>query len=114
MLPKKHRLSKTAEVSKTTAKGRAFFSQSFLIKYLISKEIDSPLVTVIVSNKISKSAVIRNKLKRAIRSTFQEMLPKLKPAQYAVIVKKGAISKSVVELKEETLSALQKGKMINI
>lgn len=112
MLPKKYRLSKTAEVSKTTAKGRAFFSQSFLIKYLVDKDLTEPHITVVVSTKISKSAVVRNKLKRAIRSSVQEVLEKIRPANYAILVKKSALNQSMLELKQEVLMALQKSKII--
>ncbi len=112
MLPKKYRLSKTAEVSKTTAKGRTFFSQSFLIKYLVDKELTEPHITVIVSNKIAKSAVSRNKIKRAIRFAVEQVLDQIRPANYAILVKKAVLNQSVVELKQEVLEALKKSKII--
>jgi ribonuclease P protein component len=114
MLPKKYRLSKTAEVAKTTARGRTFFSPSFLIKYLIDKELTEPHITVIVSTKISKSAVTRNKIKRAIRFAVEQVLDQIRPANYAILVKKSAMAQSMVELKKEVLEALQKSKIIKL
>lgn len=113
MLPKKHRLSKTADVNLTTAKGRSFFSQSFLIKTLTKPDLETPKVTVIVSVKISKSAVVRNRLKRVIRQAVHEYIGQIKPASYAFILKKTAVPVNSTDLKQEVIVALEKSKMIS-
>lgn len=105
MLSKKHRLSKSVDVKKTTAKGRSFFNPFFVIKSLPS---DSVKATVIVSNKVSKSAVARNKIKRMVREELKKALPRIKPGNYAIIIKPAAAKISMDELKTEMTSSLQK------
>jgi ribonuclease P protein component len=111
MLPKKHRLSKHAEVAKTTAKGRSFFSSSFIIKSLVSSGATTKF-TVITSVKVSKSAVVRNRIKRIIRQVIQNNLDKIKSGQYAIIVKRAAVGVISQELAKEVQQALEKSKLI--
>lgn len=112
MLPKKNRLTKTAEVNLTTAKGRTFFSPSFLIKFLNKPEVKNPQITVIASVKVSKSAVIRNRLKRIIRQGLHEYIDKIKPGYYVFIVKHSAVSNEPANIRQELLQTLKKSKII--
>ncbi len=112
MLPKKHRLSKTADVNLTTAKGRSFFSQSFLIKFLNQTGLDQPKITVITSVKVSKSAVTRNRLRRIIRQVVHEYIDQIKPGSYVFIVKKTAVPVNSANLRKEIITALEKSKMV--
>lgn len=112
MLPKKHRLSKHAEVTTTTARGRSFFSQSFIIKFLANPKLALPKVTTIASAKVSKSAVVRNRLKRVVRHAIAEHVGKIKSGQYVIILKRSAITKTGRELAEEVSLALKKSKII--
>ena len=112
MLSQKHRLSKFAEVKKTTAKGRSFFSQSFLIKFLNQAGLDQPKITVITSVKVSKSAVTRNRLRRIIRQVVHEYIDQIKPGSYVFIVKKTAVPVNSANLRKEIITALEKSKMV--
>lgn len=112
MLPKKHRLSKHAEVATTTARGRSFFSQSFILKSLIGPKQTTIKVTVITSVKVSKSAVVRNRVKRIIREAVHNQLDKIKSGQYVIIVKQSATKISGAELSSEVTTALKKSKII--
>lgn len=112
MLPKKHRLSKHADVVSTTARGRSFFSPSFVIKTLPTAAGEEPKLTVIISVKVSKSSVIRNRLKRVIREAIHGHLDKLKPGKYAIIVKQSATKIPGFQLAEEVKTALVKSKII--
>ena len=88
MLSQKHRLSKSAEVKKTTARGRSFFNPYFVLKLLPGK--DTARFTVIASTRVSKKAVDRNKLKRVIREELRKHITNAKPGDYAVLVKSSA------------------------
>ncbi len=112
MIPKKHRLTKQAEVIATTARGRSFFSGSFVFKTLPDHKNDKVKFTVIVSNKISKSAVVRNRLKRLIREAIRPNLEKMKVGKYAIIVKRSAILVSGKDLSAEVKTALIKSKVL--
>ncbi|MDQ3018867.1 MAG: ribonuclease P protein component [bacterium] len=111
MLPKKHRLSKSAEVKQTTARGRSFFNPCFILKSIPA--LEGCKVTVIVSTKVSKKAVDRNRLKRVIREVVREALPRFKPGTYAFIVKLAAMKITSAELKEQVSQALKASKVIS-
>lgn len=108
MLSQKHRLSKSAEVKKTTARGRGFFNPYFVIKSVPGKE--EAKITVIVSTKVSKKAVDRNRIKRVMREEIRKNLSSFKPGHYAFLVKaaaarieskdlRAAVSKSLIDAK---------------
>lgn len=99
MLSQKHRLSKSAEVKKTTARGRGFFNPYFVLKTLPGTE--PAKVTVVVSVKVSKKAVDRNRLKRVIRETIRPDILKFKPGSYAILVKPSAMKITSAELREQ-------------
>jgi len=104
MLPKKHRLAKSAEVKKTTAKGRSFFNPYFVVKFL--KGAEHPKATVIVSTKVSKKAVVRNALKRTVRSVLKDYIEKLPAGSYAFIVKSSAAKITSTELRKQLRASL--------
>lgn len=112
MLLKKNRLSKTADINLTTAKGRTFFSQSFLIKFLNKPDFTDAMITVVASVKISKSAVVRNRLKRIIRQDLHNQVKHMKPGYYVFILKKTAVDKQPQEIREELTQSLRKSKII--
>lgn len=112
MLPKKHRLTKHADVNITTAKGRGFFSKSFVIKFLVKTGMETPQIVVVASNKVSKSAVVRNRLKRIIRQSLHDLVSNLKPGFYVFILKQTAIAVKSQDLKEELIESLKKSKIL--
>ncbi|HMQ02151.1 MAG TPA: ribonuclease P protein component [Candidatus Doudnabacteria bacterium] len=111
MLSKKHRLAKHAEVAATTAKGRSFFSKSFVVKFLKTPTNDLRKLTVIASAKVSKSAVIRNRLKRVVREEFRKVINKIKPGQYAIIIKRSATQVTSQELAQEVVEAIKNSRI---
>lgn len=106
MLPKKHRLSKAADVKKTTAKGRSFFNPNFVLKSLPGST--EARATVVVSVKVSKNAVVRNRIKRVLREELRNIVPNFKPGTYVVIVKPSAAKIASAELRENFVEALRK------
>lgn len=104
MLSQKHRLSKSADVKKTTARGRSFFNPYFVLKH--SPTTEPARVTVVVSVKVSKRAVDRNRIKRVIRETLRKDITKFKPGNYAILVKQSAMKISSQELREQITKSL--------
>ena len=84
MLEKKNRICKNKEFD------RVFTGQSFYAKFLGLKVGDSRFsetrIGVLVGLKVSKKAVIRNKLKRQIRSIISQELPLLKDGKDLVVI----------------------------
>ncbi len=65
MLAKKYKLTKADEIKDILNKGNELKSPYFVIKYVESEEPINRF-SIVVSNKFSKKAVIRNRLRRQI------------------------------------------------
>ncbi len=111
MLKKQNRLSKTKDVATVTKRGRSFFSPYFVVKYL--KTADAARVTVVVSTKVSKKAVLRNRIKRIIRDLIRRsVLPTLKSGDYVIIVKPLVAKLEAPVIREEALGLLRKTRLL--
>lgn len=86
MLKKEHRLQKTKEVQTTFAKGRSFFSPYFLGKFQKVTE-GKQRFTVVVSTKVSKKAVVRNRIKRLVREYVRLHIDGFLPGNYIFTAK---------------------------
>jgi ribonuclease P protein component len=89
MFAKKNRLSKSKDVQAVFAGGRVFFNPYFSLK--AKKNGLMPRFTVVVSTKVSKKAVHRNRIKRVVREFLKLKTPLIFPADYVVIVKPALI-----------------------
>lgn len=85
MLKKENRLTKAKDIQNAFAKGRSFFNYFYTIKYSFSPTIKK--FTVVVSTKVFKSAVKRNRVKRIIREYIRKNLIRFKTGNYLVVVK---------------------------
>jgi len=85
MLGKTNRLAKDRDIKKVFARGRGFFNPFFNLKYLPAG--GAVRFTVVVSTKVSKKAVKRNRLKRIIREILRLNLKNFPLGDYALILK---------------------------
>lgn len=88
MLHKKHRLAKTSDVQKALGRGRAFFNPLFSLRFL-SHSLQKRF-TVVVSTKVSKKAVRRNRVKRLLREFIRLQINNFSFGDYVVMVKPAA------------------------
>ncbi len=86
MLDKKHRLPRDINFSNA----KAFSSYAFLIKVGIGRS-EFPRFGIVVSKKIDKRAVGRNKIKRQIRSSIEKLLPKINSSRDILIIARDGI-----------------------
>jgi ribonuclease P protein component len=110
MLPQKHRLSKSADVKKTTARGRSFFNPFFVLKVVPGQE--PAKVTLIASVKASKKAVERNRAKRILRDELRNHIENFRPGNYVLIVRKTAVTAKPAELREALVKAITSAKIV--
>ncbi|MEY3297199.1 MAG: Ribonuclease protein component [Cyanobacteriota bacterium] len=98
MLPKFQRLRHSRDFSKVYRLGRKGVSPHFVVRVW-----DNPVeghgenrqsalqrsevgrVGIVVSQKVSKRAVVRNRLKRQVRAIMAQLLPQLRPRLWVVI-----------------------------
>jgi len=85
MLSKTNRLAKGKDIQKTFARGRSFFNPFFTVKFAPGGDV--PRFTVVVSTKVSKRAVVRNRLKRLVREYLRTHLNEFKNGDHIIMLK---------------------------
>lgn len=112
MLPRLNRLKKRKDFEKIVAVKR-FFEEEILFLKKIKNNLNYSRIGFIVSQKISKKAVIRNKIKRRLREIIRLNLPIIKEGyDFIFFTKKGIENKKFSELKEIIKKLLQKARLI--
>lgn len=66
--------------------GRAVRTRLLTIKYVENRRRKSPRVAIVVSKKVHKSAVGRNRMRRRTYEIIRQELPSLKPTTDIVVI----------------------------
>jgi len=99
MLEKKNRLTSNDLFKKVFQGGERLDNKLFSISFR-KNNLVSPRFAVIVSTKVSKSAVVRNKLKRRIRASLKEFIPVFKEGWDVIVIsKKPSIDNDFAKIK---------------
>ncbi|MBI2590367.1 MAG: ribonuclease P protein component [Candidatus Blackburnbacteria bacterium] len=77
MLPRQHRLTSKKDFQEVFLKGKNISGRFFNIVILHSDSGKKSKFGIIVSNKVSKRAVLRNRIKRVVRSFIQDHILEL-------------------------------------
>jgi len=111
MLKKSNRITKDKEFDRAFKIGQSFYTKLFGIK-AASNGLEINRLGVLISTKVSKKAVIRNKVKRQVREIIQKELPNLKNGKdLVIIVFSQILGKKFEEIKEAFILALKKLKL---
>ena len=100
MLAKINRLTKRKDFEALFKIGHSVYGQFLGLKYRQNQNA-STKATVIVSKKVAKRAVERNRLKRQLRVLLRLNLVKFNGLDLAIIVLPGAELKNFAELEQE-------------
>lgn len=113
MLPQPHRLPLRTELRQVKKEGRLF--QSKLFGLLLSPSTKNQTrFAFIISTKVHKKAVKRNRAKRLLTSVLKELLPQIKPGFNGVfLAKKTLIEADFKEIKKEMVLLLEKTKILS-
>ena len=112
MLPKENRLKKEKEFEAVFKGGRTLKGKSVFLKYLINVT-DKTRIGFVVSKKISKLAVERNKVKRRMREIIRLKKKDIKEGLSIVIISLPSIKgMTYQEMKEDLESLLSKKELI--
>lgn len=112
MLPKKNRLTKKKDFDQVFEKGRSVYSGSLGLRFLKNGQKFNRF-GILVSTKVSKSAVARNLLKRRIRVIIKSHNPQLKQGYDCVFISKpGLIELSFDDLNNSVGQLLKLGALI--
>jgi len=118
MLIKKFRITKEKEFEEFFGKklktngGRNVSTSSFVLKFFPNK-LGNPRFAIIISNKIDKRAVVRNKLRRWIREVIRLNLKDIKSnTDCLFVVQKPVLKLEREEFKKEVLGLLKKANLL--
>ncbi len=111
MLNKSNRINKDKDFDRAFKTGQSFYTKDFGLK-AVDNGVDKIRLGILISTKVSKKAVVRNKLKRQIKEIVQTELPALKPGKDLVlIIFSQILDKNFGEIKSLIISALKKLKL---
>ncbi len=113
MLKKNYRLTKSKDIQQTSMRGRSFFNPLFVLKYRAASLVE-PRFGFIVSTKVSKRAVERNRIKRVAREQIRSIITDFKTGDYVIIVKSKASGKTPTELRASLSQLCQSSKLLNL
>ena len=112
MLPSENRLRLQKDFKYIFKKGRTVNSSALLIK-TVKKQAPKNRFGIIISNKISKKAVERNKIRRRIKSWINKNQTKIKKGfDIIIITKKSIVDYSYLETEQDLLKIFKKAGLI--
>lgn len=102
MLPKQHRLPLRTEFKRIKKEGKLFQGKFFSL--LVAKQqLPAARFAFIISKKIDKKAVRRNRVRRLLSEAVQFWLPKIKlQVDVVFLAKRPLIGKDFIQIKKET------------
>ncbi len=108
MLSKNNRLKKRDDFDGVFKRGRKF-KEDFLLLRVVKNNFQKSRFGFIVSQKVSKKAVLRNKIKRRLRAIVEAKIPKIKEGlDIVLIADPGLEKKDFWELEEITGNIFKK------
>lgn len=102
MLPFKNRLKKEKDFQQVFNKGRFINSDLISVRFL-GNSTDDTRVGFIVSKKVSKKAVLRNRVKRKLREVMRANMEKIKGGFDIIITAKSIELEEIDKTLEELL-----------
>ena len=112
MLAKENRLQKKNDFERVLKQGK-WFKEDFLFIKVIKNNLEASRFGFIVSQKISKKAVVRNKVKRRLRAIIREKIPGIKKGlDIVIITQPGIENKSFQGIEENVAKIFAKAKCL--
>lgn len=113
MLARTNRLTKDRDIERVFKRGRSIYAGALALR-LARNELALSRLAVVVSLKVSKKAVERNRLKRRLREiTRREIVPHLKTGfDIVIITKKPLLELPFEELKKLTIGLFKKARLL--
>jgi len=114
MLPFKNRLNKTRDFNRVSCYGHKFFSSELILRWVENDQEECSRWGIVVSRKVDKKAVIRNKIKRRIRSILRENMNSWTPQRDVVLIARPQIKElNFLELKRKLEQILRKNELLS-
>jgi len=112
MLPSPNRLRHEKDIKALFADGKGVFDNAAGLKFRKNGTAHTRFA-VVVGTKVSKSAVVRNRVRRQIRSVIEARLAEIKPGfDVAVLVRGEALKLKFPEIETRVVNALKKARLL--
>lgn len=113
MLPKINRLHSDKEIKNLVRTGQNFFLPELLLKYQKNPE-NRTKIAFVISAKVDKRAVVRNRLARQLREILYSQIKNIKNGySLLIIAKKKALALDFKTLQKQIFFALNKARLYN-
>ena len=113
MLDKKNCLKKKKDFQKVIKQGKKIEKEFLVLKFSENSLKDVTRIGFIVSQKVSKKAFLRNKIKRRLREIVKDNLGNLRPGYDLIFFTKKAIKdKDFLEMKKIVEQTLKQAKLL--
>jgi ribonuclease P protein component len=114
VLPNQNRLRRREDFAKVYAKGDRYRGTYLSLRILFDSNDPFIRIGIVVSKKVSKLAVTRNRFKRQLRAIFRQLLSQLKNGLQIVVTVTTVTSKpSYQELWDDLRNLLAKAKVLH-
>lgn len=108
MIPKKNRLAAKKDFTRVFAKGRLFRSHGISMK-VVRNGLEESRFGFVVSNKVSKKAVVRNKIRRRLRASVGKRMKEIAPGHdVAVLVFREVLEMGFKDMDASVAKLLEK------
>jgi len=113
MLPAENRLKKRKDFEYVFKRGKGFEEEVLILK-IVDNNLENPRFGFVVSQKVSKKAVVRNKIKRRLREIVRKRLPSIKKKVDGVLIARPGIErKTFVELEKIVENLFNEAKLFD-
>lgn len=113
MLPSQYRLPLRTEFTRIQKEGQLFQGKLFSLLVARTQKIKFSQFGFIISTKVDKKAVKRNRGRRLLIEAIREILPKIKPGFSVIfLAKKALIDQELKAVKKEVYFLFKKAKII--
>jgi len=111
MLSKSNRLKQKKDIERVIKRGESF-KEKFLVLKTAKNNLSQSRFGFIVSQKVSKKATVRNKIKRELREIVKQKIKSLKfYRDNLIIVLPGTDNKTFREIEETTTILFKKARL---
>ncbi len=112
MIAKDFRISKKKDLDVILRSRSKFYSNNFVLRFF-KNELSKSRFCVVVSKKISKRAVDRNRIRRRIYEILRLNYDRIKPEfDFMIFVKQGVLKMQYVDMESEILYLLKKSRTL--
>jgi ribonuclease P protein component len=107
VLPKQNRLKKKKDFERVLKEGKGF-KEDFLFLKILKNNLEFSRFGFIVSQKVSKKATVRNKIKRRLREIVRLRLKRIKRGIDGVLIALWGLENKSFKEMEETINKIFK------